>query len=177
MAAIQNLFASSTNNAIETVASLSLDTIILAIIFAVFFTYGLKYGKQRIIFLILSFYISIPIISVFPYTEKLSFFGETDKAIVYAQIAVFLVAIVILNIIIGRVISWELRSRGLRKLIETGALAFASSGLLMAISYHIIPITALHDFAAPIDSLFASPSLFFWWLVIPFVILLFTVRR
>jgi len=57
----------SVDGAIETIASLSLDTIILAIVFVVLFAYGLKYGKRRIISLLISFYISIPIILFFPY--------------------------------------------------------------------------------------------------------------
>lgn len=177
MAAVQNLFASSTDNAITTIASLSLDTIILAIIFIALFTYGLKYGKRRIISLLISLYISIPIISFFPYLQKVLFFGDTVDKMLYTQIVFFFLIVVLINIIIDRVISWELGSRGMRKLIELGALALSSGGLLIAISYHIIPITTLHDFASPIDSLFASGALFFWWLVIPLTVLLFTVRR
>ena len=167
----------SVDGAIETIASLSLDTIILAIVFVVLFAYGLKYGKRRIISLLISFYISIPIILFFPYLEKILFFGETIDMMLYSQIILFLLIVVLINIIIDRVISWELGERGIRKLIEIGVLTFVSGGLLMAISYHIIEITTLHDFAAPIDALFASTSMFFWWLVIPFVVLLFTVRR
>ncbi|MFQ5662067.1 MAG: hypothetical protein ACE5F2_02335 [Candidatus Paceibacteria bacterium] len=177
MAAVQNLFASSTDNAITTIASLSLDTIILAIIFIALFTYGLKYGKRRIISLIISLYISIPIISFFPYLQKVLFLGETVDKMLYMQIILFFLMVVLINILIDRVISWELGERGVRKLVELGALAIASGGLLVSISYHIIPITALHDFAPPIDSIFASGTVFFWWLVIPLAVLLFTVRR
>ncbi|HJL55689.1 MAG TPA: hypothetical protein QGF60_00575, partial [Candidatus Paceibacterota bacterium] len=128
----------SVDGAIETIASLSLDTIILAIVFVVLFAYGLKYGKRRIISLLISFYISIPIILFFPYLEKILFFGETIDMMLYSQIILFLLIVVLINIIIDRVISWELGERGIRKLIEIGVLAFVSGGLLMAISYHII---------------------------------------
>ncbi|MDP6387666.1 MAG: hypothetical protein QGG63_00040 [Candidatus Pacebacteria bacterium] len=162
-------FLVSSYDTLGSVTSMSLDTIILITIFVAFFVYGLRYGKGRIISLILSFYISIPIIFSFPYIEKLSF--------AYSQIAVFLLIIVFLNIVISRFVYEEFPSRGLRRLIEAGLLSVSAGGLLLALSYHIIPITALHDFAAPIDALFTSTTTFFWWLIIPLAVLLFTVRR
>jgi hypothetical protein len=177
MAAIQNLFASSTGGTVETIANLSLDTIILIVIFLIFFIYGLKFGKRRIISLILSLYASIPIVLFFPYLQKISFFGDTDKAILYSQIGLFVLVIILINVVLGRIVSFELYHRGLRKLIETGALAVASGGLLIAISYHIINISELYDFVRPIDSIFASGTLFFWWLAAPLIVIFFTTRR
>ena len=172
-----NKIIDGSRDALGAVASMSLDTIILVVIFVILFGYGLKYGKRKIISLILSFYISIPIVFSFPYLQKISFFGETEKAILYSQIGLFILIIIFINIAIDMVIIWELSSRGLRKLFEMGALALASGGLLVAISYHTVKINTLYDFASPIDGLFASTTMFFWWLVIPLVAIFFTVRR
>lgn len=177
MAAIQNLFASSTGVTVESIANISIDTIILIIIFFFFFIYGLKFGKRKIVALMLSLYASIPIIFFFPYLQKIAFFGDTERAILYSQIGLFVLVIILINVILSRVVSFELYHRGVRKLIENGALALASGGLLVAISYHIIKISDIYDFAGPIDIIFASNILFFWWLASPFVVIFFTTRR
>ena len=140
MVDIQNIFASSTGNAVETITSLPLDTTVLAIVFLVLFIYSMKYGKRAIISLIFSLYISIPIISFFPYSESISFLGDTTKALVYSQIILFILVVILTNITIKRVISWELYQRGLRKLTENIFLAIVSGGFLIAIFYHIIDI-------------------------------------
>lgn len=173
----QNLLASSTKDALGAMTNMSFDTIILIVLFVTFFAYGLKLGKRRIISLILSFYISIPVASSFPYLEKISFFGDTEKAMLYSQIGLFILIIIFINVAISGAISFELGSHGLRRLFETGALAVASGGLLVAISYHAIKLNSLYDFAAPIDSLFASTAMLFWWLVLPLVTIFFAIRR
>lgn len=172
----RELFDSS-KDVLGVVANMSLDMIILIAIFVALVVYGLRYGKYRMISLMLSFYIVIPIISSFPYLKSFSFFGESTNAATYSQIAVFLLIVVFLNVILSRFVCEEFPSRGLRRLIEAGVLSISSGGLLLALSYHIIPITALYDFAAPIDAIFASTTMFFWWLIIPLAALLFTVRR
>ena len=177
MNSVQNLFASSTGSTTETIATSSLDTIILIVVFLVLLIYGMKFGKRRIISLILSFYISIPIINFFPYSESISFFGDTEKAVLYSQIGFFALVIVFINIILERVVILEIYSSGARKLIENIFLALAGSGLLISISYHIISISELHDFAEQIDLVFASSVLFFWWLMVPLVVIFFTARR
>lgn len=177
MDSVQNLFANSTGEAINTFTSLSLDTIILATVFLVFFIYSLKFGKRGIVSLIFSLYISIPIISFFPYLQKITFLGDNVKADIYSQIGLFILLVVLINSIVGRIIDWDIDNGGFKKLIENGALSIAAGGLLIAISYHIVPITALHDFGNLIDSIFASGTLFFWWLAAPLIIIFFTTRR
>lgn len=174
---IQNLFASSTNLTTESITNISIDTIILITIFFVFFIYGLKFGKRNIISLILSLYASIPVIFFFPYLQNIAFFGDTERAVLYSQIGLFVLVIIFINVILNSIVNFEFYHSGLRKLIENIALAFVSGGLLVAISYHIIKVSELYDFAGHIDSIFASSNLFFWWLVAPLIVIFFTTRR
>lgn len=177
MEKVQNLFASTTDSAVGNVANLSLDTIILIIIFFVFFIYSIKFGKRSIILLILSFYISIPLISFFPYFDKISFFGDTEKALLYSQIGLFVIIIFISSIILDRIVNIEVYYGGFRKLIESIFLGVASGGLLIAVSYHILNISILYDFGNYVDYIFASQTLFFWWLIAPFIVIFLTTRR
>ncbi|PIT96756.1 hypothetical protein COT82_01380 [Candidatus Campbellbacteria bacterium CG10_big_fil_rev_8_21_14_0_10_35_52] len=172
----QNLLISS-KDTLNSVTNLPLDTIILIAVFIVLFAYGLHYGKYKIISLILSLYVAIPVFSYFPYTQIFSFFAESEKAILYSQIVFFLIIVVFFNIIIGKFMVEEFSASGFKRFIDDGFLAAAGGGLLLMISYHIIPITLIYDFAAPIDILFLPATMLFWWLVIPFIILLFTFRR
>lgn len=176
MNSVQNLFASSTDGAISTFTNLSLDTIILATVFLAFFIFGLKFGKRNIISLLLSLYVSIPIMLFFPYLQKISFLGETNKTVLYSQIGLFVLIVIFINIVLSRLMSFELYNRGLRRLIENGIIALASSGLLITISYHIINVSELYDFAGQIDAVFASTTMLFWWMIAPLVVIFFTTR-
>ena len=176
MGKAQNLLASS-KDTLNSVTNLPLDTIILITIFIILLVYSLRYGKYKIISFIFSLYIAIPVFSYFPYIQFFSFFAESEKAILYSQIIFFLTIVVFFNIIIRKFISKEFSARGFRQFIESGFLAAVGSGLLLAISYHIIPITLIYDFAAPIDALFSSTRMLFWWLAIPFIVLLFMVKK
>src|SRR3989344_2179087 len=137
----------SSKDTLNSVTNLPLDTIILITIFIILLVYSLRYGKYKII------------------------------SILYSQIIFFLIIVVFFNIIIRKFILEEFLARGFRQFIESGFLAVVGSGLLFAISYHIIPITLIYDFAAPIDALFSSTRMLFWWLAIPFIVLLFTVKK
>jgi len=53
-------------------------------------------------------------------------------------------------------------------------LASAGTVLVMAYSYHALPVTELITPGSPINYLFASSQSFFYWLIAPIVILYLT---
>jgi len=50
-------------------------------------------------------------------------------------------------------------------------LAVAGTILIMVFSFHVLPVTEFLTPGTPIQSLFAPAQYFFWWLLVPFVIL------
>jgi hypothetical protein len=50
-------------------------------------------------------------------------------------------------------------------------LSIAATGLILAFSYHILPVTELIHPGTPIQTLFSPDTYFFWWLMLPIVIL------
>ena len=53
-------------------------------------------------------------------------------------------------------------------------LACGATVLVMAFSYHALPVTEIITPGSPIQYLFSSQSSFFWWLIAP-LLLLFVV--
>ena len=49
--------------------------------------------------------------------------------------------------------------------------AVAATALVMAYSYHVLPITELVDPGSPIQSLFSDERWFFGWLIVPLILL------
>lgn len=137
----------------------------------------MKFGKESIISLILSFYVSMPLINLFPYFDKISFLGDGEKTLLYLQIGLFIIIIFISNLIFNRIINVEVYYGGFRKLIENIFLGIVSGGFLIAISYHIINISILYDFGDYVDAIFMPQTLFFWWLIAPFIVIFLTIRR
>jgi hypothetical protein len=169
---MENTLINSSKDALGIVTSLSLDAIILIVLFVIFLGYGFRYGTHRLIALVLSLYISIPIFTAFPYLDKINFLTEF-----YVQTALFLVTLILLSVIVGRIIGDEYPDVGLNSFVINGLLSLFIVVLFMVISYHVLPIESVYDFASPIDSLFSSTHLFFLWLIAPLTVLLFTVRR
>jgi hypothetical protein len=167
-----NVIIENSKEALGFVTNLSLDAIILIALFIVFLGYGFKFGRHRLIAFILSLYIAMPIFAAFPYSDRITFLSGF-----YAKATVFLVILIILNFIINRFMEEEFPSRGLHPLIAAGFLSASAIALLLVISYHILPVKDIYSFASPIDGLFSSAQLFFWWLIAPLAVLLFTARR
>ena len=52
--------------------------------------------------------------------------------------------------------------------VHVAALAVSATALVMAFSYHALPVTELITPGSPIAYLFGSESSFFWWLLARF---------
>jgi hypothetical protein len=145
--------------------SVSSDVLIIVVIAIALTAYGLMWGKQKIIALILSLYIGAFIFSFIP-------FNITGTL---AQVAAFAAITGIMTFLIERMIIADFSFSKIRKFIEAGFLGIAGTMLLMLLSYHLIEIGSLYNFGSGIDILFSAKYLF-WWLVAPLVILFFNSR-
>jgi hypothetical protein len=59
--------------------------------------------------------------------------------------------------------------RGFKKIL----LACMATILVMIFSFHALPVTEIITPGTPIQSLFAPEQNFFWWLILPLVVLFF----
>lgn len=172
-----NIILENSKDVVATFTTLSLDAIIIIAVFILFFGYGLKFGKDRIISLILSFYFAFILYSSVPYLDTLTFLKDTDTQVFISKALIFLIFLFISNFIIKRFVYTEFSSKQVKRFFEAGILSVGATILTLALYNTIAPAESVYNFGAPISNLFSSADLFFWWLVAPLAILFFTVRR
>lgn len=153
----------------------SLDGVIILCLFGALLLYGLRYGKRRILTLTLSLYVALLVYMHFPY--ELDIFAGSAFQSLFAGSAVFGGFTAFVYLTIARSVHAEFPYNRVKRYTEAGVLSACAAGLLLAFSYHVLPVSTLYDFNPQIDTFFASSKLFFWWLVIPLVGLFFLARR
>ena len=148
------------------------ESLYLVIILVVFFSYATWRGYQALINLILGLYLSFLISSNFPYYQSLT--AETGS--VGKESALLMVVVFVGFTCLATGLFSELMPPGNNKetwsdLGKNIILAIVASALVMAYSFHVLPITELIDTGTPIQAIFAAPKLFFFWLLLPLLTL------
>lgn len=157
--------------------SFSVDAIVVITLVAALFFFGLRYGKGSIIALVLSLYVALLSYIHFPFKEQFLLFGVDEFRVFISNIVLFGLFTIIIYSVIRRVFYAEFPTRSRRRFTQAFLLSLGGTALLIAFSYHVLPITTVYDFGASIDALFAPSSFFFWWLIAPLVVFLFVIRR
>ena len=150
------------------------ESLYLILVFAVVLAYGMVRGKQSLVNLILALYFALLISLEFPYYEQLlgSVDGErfSNPLVMIGVFAAFAVAAVFL---FERLIPADPDEVAFEGFGKKALLAVLASVLVMAYSYHVLPVTEIITPGSPIQLLFSAESNFFWWLLLPAVGLMF----
>ncbi|HEX9609038.1 MAG TPA: hypothetical protein VGA06_02410 [Candidatus Paceibacterota bacterium] len=157
--------------------SFTLDGIVILALVAVLFVYIIRYGKEHIISLILALYIALLAFIHFPYKEQFLLFSKTEMQHLVSNTLIFVTFTVIGYLAVSPMLRNRYSSYGNGTWFEGILLSIATVALLIAFSYHVLPIASLYTFGESIATLFAPSQFFFWWLASPLVVLLLVGRR
>ncbi|HEU4677697.1 MAG TPA: hypothetical protein VFS75_03200 [Candidatus Paceibacterota bacterium] len=152
------------------IVALLRESIFMIATLVVFLVYAMAKGRYALINLILALYLALLVSVEFPYYRQLSGSGEGSAVL---KILVFLAFVVVGVVLMRRHIpgdDFEAAFHGLGKKLLLAALATI---LVMAFSFHALPVTEIIHPGTPIQALFAPSDRFFWWLAIPLGVLLF----
>ena len=150
------------------------ELLYLIVVFVAGLSYGLVRGRQALINLILALYFALLISLKFPYYDAL--FGAINSDRVsnsFIMILVFGAFTAGAIFLFERLMPRDPAESAFEGFGKKALLALLASVLVMAYSYHVLPITELITPGSPIQMLFAPESRFFWWLLIPAFGLLF----
>ncbi|MES2213278.1 MAG: hypothetical protein V4473_00380 [Patescibacteria group bacterium] len=156
---------------LKTNGSLTTDLIVLGIILLIFFFYGIYFGKNRLISLIVSFYPAMFLYGIFPFATKLMIL-HGGNLILLNKILIFLIFLIPLDIIIARFVSVDSGYGGAEHYLRIGVSALILVALTLIFTYSVISFDSLYNFSSHIDALFTSTRIF-WWYIAPFAILFF----
>lgn len=144
------------------------------IVFSVFLIYAMVRGKQSLINLILGLYLALLISLKFPYYDAILGGAATDGTMdSIIMIGLFTFFTLAATFLFSRLIPRDFDDTAFRGLWKKVVFAALASVLVMAFSYHVLPITDLITPGSPIQALFGPQDRFFWWLLAPLVVLFF----
>mgnify|MGYP001611970202 CR=1 FL=1 len=160
----------ATNTAL-TVWNGASDFLIVLILFGIFFLFAYYVGRGPFVALLLSFYSAYAFYAMFPYLSYLP--TAPAMTALLAQIGLYVGFALVFYIILRRVVVSDFLYIGIFGLT---ILSFLGAAFLLALAYHVFPVSSVYDFTPAIDFLFASKTYFFWWFSAPAVGLFFLAR-
>ena len=150
------------------------ESLYMILVFGVFLGYAMFRGRQSLVNVILGLYFALLISLEFPYYDSIlqGIASErlTDSII---MIIIFIVFTIAATFVFTRLMPREYDEGTFEGFGKKLALALLGSILVMAYSYHVLPITEIITPGSPIQMLFGGESYFFWWLLAPIAGLLF----
>lgn len=151
------------------------DIIVILILVAGGFFYGLSTGKAKIAARILYTYAAFAITSALPMSVAASFFNNEN--IFFLRAGIFLFLFLLLSFFLGS------RKFGPKFISSSDSwrrifiMSFLQVGLLIHLVLYFIPGEEI-DFIAPFTRyVFAYPELHVWWLLVPLAVMMFFKRR
>ena len=148
---------------------LTVDLIVLFVMFVFFFVFTSYFGRQIITAFIIAFYPANLLYKSFPLIDRLIIL-HGDTLITVNQIIIFLIFLVPLIIIITRYIS-ESNYTGTSHALRTAGLSIGGVIIILLFSYGIISLDKFHHFSPIIDAVFAGHDRIFWWNLAPLALL------
>lgn len=141
--------------------------------FLVFFLIlALWRGRYVLINLILSFNLALLLTLQFPYFDKF-FQGGTQTTIALVKITIFLVFTTLGFFVFRRHIPGNDYEKMFEGFWQKILLSVMATALVMIISYQVLPLSDLIQLPNPLQNLFTNQANFFWWLLIPLLVLFF----
>ncbi|MEX0917545.1 MAG: hypothetical protein WDZ93_00125 [Candidatus Paceibacterota bacterium] len=157
----------------DTDAALSLlkESAFVLAVFGVLLVYAFARGRQAITNLILGLYLALLITLKFPYFDVILSNVADAHSQSMVMIAIFLIFATLATILFSRLLPREYDEGTFEAAGKKFVFALAATILVMAYSYHALPVTEFVDPGSPIQSIFAPEQGFFLWLLVPLVLL------
>ena len=143
----------------------------LLIVFGILFTFAIVKGRQGVINIIIGLYLALLFSLQFPFYDALLGSLETSQSIAGAKLAIFAIFTAIATFLCFRIMPDEFKEKKFESFWKKFLLAAMATVLVMIYSFQVLPVTEFLTPGTPLQTLFASPDYFFWWLFAPLVIL------
>lgn len=153
--------------AVDYVIAFGTDFFAFLVVTGIIAALAFYFGRDRLVSLVAALYTAVVLFRAFPYGSMLPSDPWIQIGLFILFVAAGLIAFSGLSFFLARTTSGFL---------GTAILSGVTAGLILAISIHVIPVQTFYTFSAPTLALFASPEMFFWWLVAPLLGLFFFGR-
>jgi len=147
------------------------ETAYFLAVFMLFMLWATFKGRQAMINIIFGLYLALLILIEFPYTDYLTDNLGGSVAQSLGQLVLFSIFTILTTWLFAHVMPDEFKEKKFESYFKKILLAAAASILVMSFSFQVLPVTEFLTPGTPLQTLFAPEGLFFWWLMVPLVIL------
>jgi hypothetical protein len=128
-------------------------------------------GRGQFVALLLALYASYALYAAFPYMDLLP--SAPAVTALATRLGIYGALVLLFYVILRRVVVSDFLYIGLMGLVLLSLLA---STFLLALAYHVFPVTELYHFNTALDPFFAPTQYFFWWFIGPAIGLFFFAK-
>jgi hypothetical protein len=152
-------------------SSASWDLLLILFFLVASFVYGLTLGRDRVILVLLSMYLSMAVINAAPFIDNLTPLGADTATIFYYRIGIFLALFVALFFLLARsaVLQSLARSDAPRSLWQVLLFSMLHVGLLISITISFIPEELHTELSTVTREWFVGQESEFFWVVAPII--------
>lgn len=143
-------------------------------VFTIFLFFALRKGRQTVTNIILGLYLALLISIQFPFYDAILGSASSPKSESVLMLVVFAVFTFAATVLFHRILPREYDETSFEGFGRKLLLAIGGTVLVMAYSYHALPVTEIITPGSPIQNLFGSADSFFYWMIAPIVILYIT---
>jgi len=120
---------------------------------------------------IIGLYFALLISVKFPSYDMLFSGLNSAQSLAVGQLGFFLIVTLLTTALCFRIMPDEFKEKRIESLGRKILLTFGATALVMIFSFDVLPVTEFLVPGTPIQSLFAPEAYYFWWLLLPLVIL------
>lgn len=143
----------------------------LLVVFGLLLTFSITKGRQAIMNLMIGLYLALLISIEFPGYDRLFSSLETGQSLAAGKLLFFFFITLFTTALCYRIMPDEFREKKFESIGKKLLLTIGATVLIMAFSFQVLPVTEFMMPGTPIQSLFGPEPYFFWWLLLPLVIL------
>jgi hypothetical protein len=150
-----------------------LEILYFVAVFGIIFSWSIVRGYWSVARLIVGLYFASLLFIHLPNMDWVQNHITGTNSLALFHIGLFLFLTLITTIISKRIIPSEGREGYFQRLPKKLLLTLATTILIMAVSFQILPVTDIVTANASLQSVFGYEGTFFWWLIFPLVVLYF----
>ena len=147
------------------------EFLFVLIVFSIFFAIALRKGRQTTTNIILGLYIGLLLSLQFPYYDSLAAGAESGTGGAVFRVLLFTVFTILGTWLFARILPREYSEKMFEGFLSKLSLALAGTILVVLFSHNVLPIPELINITTPLSSIFAQTEYFFWWLLVPLIVL------
>lgn len=140
-------------------------------VFGLFLMFSIFKGRQSIMNVMVGLYLALLISIEFPGYDKLFGGLETEQSIAGAKLVFFCFITFLTTMLFYRIMPSEFRENRFESMGKKILLATGATIIVMIYSFHVLPVSEFLTPGTPLQLLFGPEVYFFWWLLVPLVIL------